>query len=270
MRHIQAATLPRTVKSKAPVRAKPLTTGTSSAVAVAAPKKPHKRVKGGVINIVVMALAAGLIGTMAIPAYAFNPTTTASSQFGSSALDSMKKADAQSVAVGSVAPAAVTRDAVTATSVVQLAAQQAEAARAADAAKFQAYAASYTGPSVADFLANPPYPSFSLPQVFSVAQQYTGVPYVFGGATPAGFDCSGYVMFVYAQFGIALPHSVSGEAARGTRISMADAVPGDLLVYPGHIGFYAGNGNILDAPKPGGSVGIRPIWGDPYVVRMGI
>lgn len=235
-------------------------------------KGSPKRLKGGVINIVVMTLAAGLIGTMAIPAYAFNPKTAADSQFGTSAIDGLKKSDAQSVAVaGSVSAAAVTRDPVTATSVAALQEQKAEAARKAAATTLENYAAAYTGPSVSDFLANPPYPSFSLAQVFSVAEQYIGDPYVFGGATPAGFDCSGYVMFVYAQFGISLPHSVSGEAARGTRISIQDAVPGDLIVMPGHIGFYAGNGNIMDAPDSGRSISIRPIWTtDYYVVRLGI
>jgi peptidoglycan DL-endopeptidase CwlO len=245
---------------------------TPATVAIAAPKTPaaapKKRGKAGVINIAVMTLAAGLIATMAIPAYAFNPKTAADSQFSSASADSLRAA-AQSVAVApNVAEAAVTREAVTATSVTQL---NEENARKQAAVALTAYAKDYTGPSVSDFLANPPYPTFSLAKVFSVAEQYIGTPYVFGGSTPAGFDCSGYVMFVYAQFGIALPHSVSGEAARGTRISIQDAVPGDLIVMPGHIGFYAGNGNIMDAPKAGGFVSIRPIWtSDYYVVRMGI
>jgi peptidoglycan DL-endopeptidase CwlO len=230
-----------------------------------------KRAKGGILNIVVLSLAAGLVGTMAIPAYAFNPTNTAAKQFGSSTIDTLKQSGAQSVAVGAVDASSVSRDPVTATSEAQLSAQKAAAARAAVAANFASYQAAYTGPSASDYLANPPYPSFSLAQVFQVAQQYIGDPYVFGGATPAGFDCSGYVMFVYAQFGIALPHSVSGIAARGTRISIADAVPGDLIVMPGHIGFYAGNGEIMDAPDSGKSISIRPIWTtDYYVVRLGI
>lgn len=242
--------------------------------AAATPKKPasRKRVKGSVINIAVMTLAAGLIATMAIPAYAFNPQTAESSQFKASAIDGMKKAQSQSVEVSqTVAQAAVTRDAASATTEAQLASQKAEAERQKVAVQFAAYSQAYTGPSVSDLLAKPPYPKFSLAQVFSVAQQYIGVPYVFGGSTPAGFDCSGYVMFVYAQFGISLPHSVSGEAARGTQISIADAVPGDLIVMPGHIGFYAGNGNIMDAPDVGRSISIRPIWtSDYYVVRLGI
>ncbi len=246
----------------------------SVAVPAVATKKPssRKRVKGSVINIAVMTLAAGLVATMAIPAYAFNPQAAESAQFKSSAIDSMKKAQPQSVQVSqTVAQAAVTRDAASATTEAQLASQKAEAERAQVAVQFAAYSQAYSGPSVSDFLANPPYPNFSLAQVFNVAKQYIGVPYVFGGATPAGFDCSGYVMFVYAQFGISLPHSVSGEAARGKVISIQNAVPGDLIVMPGHIGFYAGNGNIMDAPDSGRSISIRPIWtSDYYVVRLGI
>jgi cell wall-associated NlpC family hydrolase len=235
--------------------------------------------RGRIVNIVVLAFAAALVGTMAIPAYAFNPGNAAASQFGTSTIGTLSKAGAQTVKVGTVDASSVSRDPLSATSVAELAAQkaaalaaqQAAAARAQVAANFANYQAAYSGPSVTDFLANPPYPSFSLPQVFQVAKQYIGVPYVFGGATPAGFDCSGFVMFVYAQFGIALPHSVSGIAAHGTRISIADAVPGDLIVMPGHIGFYAGNGEILDAPDSGKSISIRPIWTtDYYVVRLGI
>jgi cell wall-associated NlpC family hydrolase len=108
-------------------------------------------------------------------------------------------------------------------------------------------------------------------EVVVQAMALLDVPYRYGGSTPAGFDCSGYVMFVYAQFGVSLPHSVSGQAAAGTRISIEDAVPGDLVIMDGHDGFYAGNGNIMDAPDVGRSISIRPIWtSDYYIVRLGI
>jgi len=133
------------------------------------------------------------------------------------------------------------------------------------------YAASYSGPSVGDFLSNPPYPSYDLASVYNVATQYIGTPYVYGGATPAGFDCSGFVMYVYAQFGIGMPHSSAGQGAMGTRISEADAQPGDLVIMDGHDGFYAGNGMILHAPYEGASVRVQPIWtSDYYIVRIGI
>lgn len=261
----------------------PVAAASTAAAQASAPaeKKPAKKRKGGwILNAGVITVAAGMVATMTLPAFAYNPNGAESAAFGPSAADTMKKAQAQSVAVGQgVTASTVSRDVATATSQQQLdsakaaaaATAAAEAARQRAAVSLANYASSYSGPSVSDFLANPPYPSFSLAQVFSVAKQYIGTPYVYGGSTPAGFDCSGYVMYVYAQFGISLPHSVSGEAARGTKISINDAQPGDLIVMPGHIGFYAGNGNIMDAPDSGRSISIRPIWtSDYYVVRLGI
>lgn len=225
----------------------------------------------GTRSAIVFAIAAALVGTIALPAYAFDPNGPQATALTSGA---RRLAGSQSVSVGEVAAAVVARDTPSVTDPARVAAQkaaQAAAERATVAAQFAKYQSAYTGPTAADYLADPPYPSFSLAQVFRVAERYIGTPYVFGGATPAGFDCSGYVMFVYAQFGIALPHSVSGIAARGTRIQLADAVPGDLIVMPGHIGFYAGNGQILDAPDSGKSISIRPIWTSGYyVVRLGI
>jgi len=272
----------RAQRADRPVAARRTAAPAEKAVATTAATKAAKpaRKKGGwVVNAAVMTVATGLIATMSIPAFAFNPNGAESSAFGPSAADSMKKAQSQSVEVGGVASAAVSREAASATSEAELTAQKqaaaaavaAEQARERAAVQLTNYAQSYAGPSAADFLANPPYPNFSLSQVFSVAQQYIGTPYVYGGSTPAGFDCSGYVMFVYAQFGISLPHSVSGQAAMGKRISIADAQPGDLVIMPGHDGFYAGNGNIMAAPDTGRSISIRPIWtSDYYIVRLGI
>lgn len=234
------------------------------------------------LNVLVMALAGGIAATMALPAYAFNPSEPSGTQFGASAADGARVAGAQTVSVApGVEAAAATRDAYSATSQADLDAAKRAAAQAAAAAaaqqaaaqKMVAYGAAYSGPTAADYLANPPYPNFSLAQVFNVAKQYIGTPYVYGGATPAGFDCSGYVMFVYAQFGINLPHSASAQGAMGTRISLADAQPGDVVIMLGgaHDGFYAGNGNIMDAPDVGRSISIRPIWtSDYYIVRFGI
>lgn len=127
--------------------------------------------------------------------------------------------------------------------------------------------------SVRAALANPPYPNFSLDSVVSVGLQYVGVPYRFGGSDPSGFDCSGFTQFVYAQFGIALPHSVRAQASLGTVITAEAAQPGDLVVLSdhSHIGIWMGNGMILDAPYAGKSVTVRPIWTSSYyLIRVGI
>ena len=229
--------------------------------------------------MLVMAVAAGIVGTLAIPAYAMAPGSLGQ-QFGATDATRLTKAQAQSVEVtDDVIAAPITKDgydAVTgeeirAAEAAKAAAEAAEAARVAAEASMVSYAAGYSGPSVGDFLANPPYPNFDLASVYNVATQYIGTPYVYGGATPAGFDCSGFVMYVYAQFGVSMPHSSAGQGAMGTRISEADAQPGDLVIMDGHDGFYAGNGMILHAPYEGASVRVQPIWtSDYYIVRIGI
>ncbi|AGW40867.1 hypothetical protein O159_06900 [Leifsonia xyli subsp. cynodontis DSM 46306] len=248
---------------------------TSAAAGLAATKPAGKRKGGWVLNVAAIGVATGIVATMSIPAFAFNPDDAGSSAFGPTAADSMKRAQSQSVEVSDVVSSTAGREAVSATTEQQLAAQKAaaaaEAARQRAAVTLTRYATSYSGPSVQQFLANPPYPDFSLDRVFSVAQQYIGTPYVYGGDSPSGFDCSGYIMYVYSQFGISMQHSVSKQAASGKVIAIADARPGDLVIMPGHDGFYAGNGNILDAPTQGKSVSIRPIWTDNYyIVRLGI
>ncbi len=207
----------------------------------------------------------GLFATIALPAYAFNPAPDTEAAEATAALQEIKTKDAQSVVVDADAAASgVARDAFSATTHEEIVAEQERAALAA------AYAA-YSGPTAADYLANPAYPSFDLGAVANVALQYQGVPYAYGGSTPAGFDCSGFVAFVYAQFGIALPHSVSGSAAMGTAISTDAALPGDIVILPGHSGIYLGGGMFIDAGTESTGVSVRPIYeSDYYIVRIGI
>lgn len=253
----------------------PATRTTDLAAKVSAaplPSTTRRLRRGGIANVVVMTVAAGIVGTLAIPAYAFAPGSEGP-QFGTTAETKLTKAEAQSVEVtDEVVAAPATKDTFSVTTGDEIrAAAEAEAARVAAEAQMASYAASYGGPSVSDFLASPPYPNFDLASVYNVATQYIGTPYVYGGATPAGFDCSGFIMYVYAQFGISLPHSAAGQGAAGTVISEADAVPGDLVIMPGHDGFYAGNGMILHSPYEGASVRIQPIWTSDYqIVRIGI
>ncbi len=96
--------------------------------------------------------------------------------------------------------------------------------------------------------------------VVGYAQGFHGVPYVYGGSTPAGFDCSGFTSYVYRAFGVNLPRSSGAQAGCGTPVSASQARPGDLVVMPGHVGIYAGNGMIVHAPRPGKSVCTVPIW----------
>jgi cell wall-associated NlpC family hydrolase len=222
------------------------------------------------VAIVAVAVPA-IFCTIALPAYAARPSESIVGSQATAELQQVKTAGAQTTELSSDVEAAasgISRDAFSATSEAQLAAAQAEAKRAALRVAY----ASYTGPSARDFLANPPYPSFSLSQVVSVGMKYQGVPYRYGGDNPSGFDCSGFTMFVYAQFGVALPHSASRQGSGGIPISPADAQPGDLVVMDGggHIGIYLGGNLMLDAPKPGRVVGIDEIYSSRHwFVRYG-
>jgi cell wall-associated NlpC family hydrolase len=205
----------------------------------------------------------GLFATVALPAYAYTPPASTEAADATAALTQLRENNAQSVVIAADAAALpVARDAFTATS-------EAELLRAQLAAQFSAY----SGPTAGDYLANPPYPSFNLDQVVQVALSYQGVPYRYGGATPAGFDCSGFTQFVYSQFGISLPHSASAQGSMGTSISPADALPGDIVVLDGggHVGIYLGGGQMIDAPYEGRTVEVRGIYSsNHYFVRFGI
>lgn len=106
--------------------------------------------------------------------------------------------------------------------------------------------------------------------VVSIAMRYLGVPYVWGGTTPAGFDCSGFTSYVFAQVGIDLPRTSSAQRYAGTPVSWAEAQPGDMIWTPGHIAIYAGDGMQIEAPVPGKSVRYTSIWqSSPTFIRVG-
>ncbi|MCJ7826618.1 MAG: C40 family peptidase [Demequinaceae bacterium] len=112
---------------------------------------------------------------------------------------------------------------------------------------------------------NPRPPAVAGNAVLEEAAKYVGTPYVYGGSTPAGFDCTGFVSYVYAQFGISLPHSSSLYWTIGTRIAPQNALPGDLIVSIGHVAIYAGGNIQIDAPREGKTIQFRAIWQTSYI-----
>jgi cell wall-associated NlpC family hydrolase len=99
--------------------------------------------------------------------------------------------------------------------------------------------------------------------VVAIAMRYLGVQYVWGGASPSGFDCSGFVMYVYAQVGVSLPHYTGAQWNMGVAVAQSDLQPGDLVFFDGlgHVGIYIGGGQFIHAPHTGTVVQISSISG---------
>jgi cell wall-associated NlpC family hydrolase len=101
--------------------------------------------------------------------------------------------------------------------------------------------------------------------ILSLAARYQGVPYVYGGSTPRGFDCSGYTRYVFKLAGISLPRTAQQQYDAVRKIRRSEAKPGDLVFFIGrggvyHTGIYAGGGMMFDAPHTGKTVTKRAIW----------
>ena len=110
-------------------------------------------------------------------------------------------------------------------------------------------------------------------QAVALAYEFLGVPYVWGGATPSGFDCSGLTMYVYGQLGIKLGHYTGFQYYEGRRVSRDQLQPGDLVFFhanalgvPQHEGMYIGNGSFIQAPHTGDFVRISSLFDTRYAM----
>jgi peptidoglycan DL-endopeptidase CwlO len=146
----------------------------------------------------------------------------------------------------------------------RLAAQAQARFRAAQQARAPQQAAPLPQPSIqsdspAEAIA--PAPDARYGGVVGIAMQYLGVPYVWGGASPSGFDCSGFSMYVFAQIGVSLPHHAASQYGVGAAVSKDELQAGDLVFFNGlgHMGIYIGGGQFIHAPHTGDVVKISSL-----------
>jgi cell wall-associated NlpC family hydrolase len=149
----------------------------------------------------------------------------------------------------------------------RLAAEARARARAAAAAAAAQQAAQNPAPASPSPITPPPTgpipPASSLgAQAVQIAMGELGVPYVWGGASPAGFDCSGLTMWVYAQLGIHLDHYTGSQWNAGPHVPRDQLAPGDLVFFEpgiGHVGLYIGNNDFIEAPHTGAFVQVSSL-----------
>jgi len=107
-------------------------------------------------------------------------------------------------------------------------------------------------------------------RIVGYARHLIGIRYSYGGTSPtSGFDCSGFTRFVYAHFGIDLPHYSGAQFGIGRRVSRGRLLPGDLVFFDGlgHVGIYVGDGRFIHAPHTGTQVRVDRLWGSGYGAR---
>lgn len=155
----------------------------------------------------------------------------------------------------------------------QKAQEQAEAEAQAQAAQAQAQAESQSASRSSDraSISVPTAPASATGQALAdYALQFQGYPYVAGGNTPSGWDCSGFVQWVFAQFGVSLPHYSGAQMSVGTAVgSIAEAAPGDIIVNTQHAAIYIGNGMVINAlnPAQGTQVTSLAVFSGGYAIR---
>ena len=209
-----------------------------------------------VTKMVTMLAATGLLATFSLPSFGYNPAYTART-----GLVNAEQADSQSQSLQVQAEAGVSYD-------------RGSFSATEDTVSQVTTSYSYSGPRFTDYLASPRFDQLTSANIMKAAAELVGTPYLLGGQTPAAIDCSGYVMFVYSQFGIEMPHSVYQQSRLpfAEKIALEDAVPGDIVVFNdySHNGIYAGNGNFYHAPQPGDKVKLAPIFTDRFhILRFG-
>ena len=108
-------------------------------------------------------------------------------------------------------------------------------------------------------------------EIVAYAKTFLGKPYVYGGSSPSGFDCSGFTSYVYKHFGYTLSRSAAGQASNGTKVEKSELQPGDLVIFKnnsltkiGHVGIYIGDNKMIHASEPKTGVIITDIDSKAY------
>jgi cell wall-associated NlpC family hydrolase len=231
---------------------------------------PRARVRLRAVAVALSVSSSLIVGIGAAPAQAAAPTSPAASTSASisavtsaatpfatlQAVDKHKapKAKAGKASTAGKAKAAKAAKAKAHKVVVKKAAKQTASKSAGKAAVREAFGA----------------------RVVSKASTYRGTPYQYGAAGPNRFDCSGFTRFIYAKFGISLPHSSSGQYSSVRHIASSDKRVGDLVFFHTgsghvyHVGIYAGGGEIWAATHTGDYVRLEGMWNASYYVgRVG-
>lgn len=259
---------------------------TAIAVPMAGRPAPRERalapLRRGVKSVGVVSIAAALVGALSLPAAAFVPQ---GEQFSADELASIVAENSQTVTVAADARVdLVAREGIAGTTAEQLAELQeaaaaAEEARQAELAEAREQAAEVASAAATGDAAASTPAAASIPangSIAAIAQSQLGVPYVWGGSSPAtGFDCSGFTVWVYGQAGHYLPHSSNAQAGYGTPVPASQVAPGDLLVWNGHVAVFVGGGQIVHAATSGKPVkysnyaAMVAAFGTPEVRRFG-
>jgi cell wall-associated NlpC family hydrolase len=219
----------------------------------------------------VLAMSSGLVASMGLPAGAVTHQTpgtgavpsvaNASEATGAdrAALD-FPSAFVSGAPVSAPASATITLDRSTFTAIPK------PKAPTPSPASRSTQRAALTGTSSSGTSTSTPAPGSARgSSVIAIAARYLGVPYLYGGGTPNGFDCSGYTQYVFKQLGVSLPRTADQQLGATTRISRSQAQAGDLVFFVSggsayHVGIYAGGGMMYDAGKTGEVITKRAIW----------
>ena len=229
--------------------------------------------QNGVKATAVLAASGGLVATFALPAQA-EPRAAAAPALAEAPKAPVALASSVTVAPAVVAPAATAPVAVEVVGVagVKAVAKPKPKPRPAPVVETEsrsssttASRSSRTSSSSSSKSVTQKATTSNVPQsasgVVNIARGLLGIPYVYGGSTPAGFDCSGFTQYVFGKAGISIPRTASAQQRAATRVSSPK--PGDLVFFGSpawHVGIYTGNGKMIDSPRSGKSTSERSVF----------